>query len=706
MKLKRIIPIAVILITSLLLGAFLINEKDEPREKLILNSSYEILSSLHYSPQDLNDEFSQRVFDLYIQSLDYSKMYFTKDQIDILSTYKNSIDDQIRSGSLDFFNLSIELIDSQTKKIQEYYTKVLEQPIDYTVNETININSDKRDYCTSQSELEDYWRKYLKYQILAEMILLENEQTLKAKDCDTCTVKTEAELEKIARENILKRTETRFKRITKVSRDDRFSSLINAIAGSFDPHTNYFPPTQEEDFNISMSGKLEGIGATLSEKDGYIKVVEIVPGSPSWKQGDLKAEDVILKVAQGNNEPTDLLDMRLDEAVRLIRGPKGSKVVLTVKKIDGSIVTIPIIRDVIVLEEKYAKSTIITTNDKKAYRIGYIYLPQFYTDMNDNNGRRCSDDIRKEVTKLKEASVDGIIIDLRNNGGGSLNDVAEIGGLFIKSGPIVQVKSLNTPARAYNDSDDKILYDGPLAIMVNSFSASASEILAAAMQDYKRAIVIGTESTYGKGTVQRIVDINRLISKEARSDMDLGVFKVTIQKFYRINGGTTQFQGVKPDVILPDIYDKIDIGEKELDYPLQWSEIKPVPYTVWNYAPNTKDLAKKSASRIQKDTSFALIKEAATWLADGKEQESVSLELNAFREKDKEDIALSKKYKNAGKGSAPFEIISLGTTEKGNAVLDSVENKRTQDWNKAIKEDITLYESYQILSDYINGIKK
>ena len=379
---------------------------------------------------------------------------------------------------------------------------------------------------------------------------------------------------------------------------------------------------------------------------------------------------------------------------------------LTVKKIDGTIVKIPIIRDVIVLEDKYAKSTIITTNDKKAYRIGYIYLPQFYTDMNDSHGRRCSDDIRKEVTKLKQASVDGIIIDLRNNGGGSLNDVVEIGGLFVKSGPIVQVKSLNTPAQQYNDNDNNILYDGPLAIMVNSFSASASEILAAAMQDYKRAIIIGSESTYGKGTVQRIVDIDRMVSREYRSDMPLGAIKITIQKFYRINGGTTQFQGVKPDVILPDIYDKIKIGEKELDYPLQWSEIKPVPYTVWNYAPNSKELSKKSASRILKDTSFVLIKEAATWLADTKEQESVSLELNEFRMKDKEDSALSKKFKNAGKGAAPFEIISLGAVDKGNAVLDSVENKRTEDWDKSIKEDITLYESYRIISDYINGIKK
>ena len=327
---KRILPISVIIITSLLLGAFLINKKNEPREKLILNSSYEILNSLHYSPQDLNDNFSQRVFDLYLQSLDYSKMYFTKDQIDILSTYKNSIDDQIRSGSLDFFNLSVELIESQTKKIQNDYAKALENPIDYTMSETININSEKRDYCTSQTELEDYWRKYLKYQVLSEMILLENEQNKKAKESDTVAVKSEAELEKIARETILKRTETRFKRIDKVSRDDRFSSFINAIAGSFDPHTNYFPPTQQEDFNISMSGKLEGIGATLSEKDGYIKVVEIVPGSPSWKQGELKAEDIILKVAQSNNEPVDLLDMRLDEAVRLIRGPKGSKVVLKI----------------------------------------------------------------------------------------------------------------------------------------------------------------------------------------------------------------------------------------------------------------------------------------------------------------------------------------------------------------------------------------
>ena len=706
MKLKRIIPNSVLLITCLLLGSFFVHENNEPKEKLIMVSTYEILKSFHYSPQNLDDTYSSRVFDLYLKSLDYNKVYFTKDQIDILSSYKTKIDDEIKTNSLEFFDLSLELINGQLKKIQDLYPKLLQNPIDFSVKEDININSEKRDFCNSQAELEEYWRKYIKYQVLTEIISLENEEKKKTENKENFTSKTPVQLEDTARQIIKKRYDTRFKRIAKISRNDRFSSYVNAIAGAFDPHTNYFPPTEKEDFDISMSGKLEGIGATLSEKDGYIKVVEIVPGSPSWKQGELKAEDIILKVAQGDNEPVDIIDMRLDEAVRLIRGPKGTKVVLTVKKIDGSIVTIPIIRDVIVLEEKYAKSTIITTNDKKAYKIGYIYLPQFYTDMNDIHGRKCSKDIEKEVTKLKNANVDGILIDLRNNGGGSLNDVVEIGGLFIDKGPIVQVKSMESPARQYNDNDGKTLYDGPLAIMVNTFSASASEILAAAMQDYKRAIIIGTESTYGKGTVHRIVDIDRLVSHEYQSQKPLGAIKVTIQKFYRINGGTTQFQGVKPDIILPDLYDKIDIGEKELDYPLPWSEIKSVPYTTWKSAPNIKDLAKKSANRTQKDTAFTLIKTASKWLADTKDQESIPLEISTFRNKDEKDLELSKKYKNAGKSTVPFEIINWKPVSKDNATLDSVENKRIEDWNKSIKEDVILYESYQILSDHIKNLQK
>lgn len=706
MKPRRILFISALIITSILLGAFLIYENNEPKEKLIVKSTYEILKSFHYDPQDLDDNYSERVFSLYLKTLDYSKMYFTKDQIDILSSYKTKIDDEIANNSLDFFNLSLELIDKQIQVIKDLYPELLKQPFDYTKEEFININTDKRDYCANQTELNEYWRKYIKYQVIAEITDKENEQNKKAESSDTVTIKTFEQLEKEARETILKRYDTRYKRIAKITRNDRFSSYVNAIAGAFDPHTNYFPPTEKEDFDISMSGKLEGIGATLSEKDGYIKVVEIVPGSPSWKQGDLKAEDIILKVAQGDNEPVDLIDMRLDEAVRLIRGHKGTKVVLTVKKIDGSIMQIPIIRDVIVLEEKYAKSTVLTTQDKKAYKIGYIYLPQFYTDMNDPHGRKCSKDIEKEVMKLKEAMVDGIIIDLRNNGGGSLNDVVDIGGLFIDKGPIVQVKSMNEPAKAYNDTDGKTLYDGPLAIMVNTFSASASEILAAAMQDYKRAIIVGTESTYGKGTVQRIVDIDRLVSSHFQTQKPLGAIKITIQKFYRINGGTTQFQGVKPDIILPDLYDKIDIGEKELDYPLPWSEIKASPYYVWKQVPNYKDLAKKSANRTQKDSAFNLIKEAAQWLADTKDQESVPLEITAFRNKEKQDQELSKKYKDAGKHTVPFEIINLKSQANENATLDSVENKRIEDWNKSIKEDITLYETYQIISDQIKAQSK
>ncbi|MBR4115943.1 MAG: hypothetical protein IKK40_08015, partial [Bacteroidales bacterium] len=291
MNLKKIIPVSVVLISAIFLGAFFVYENNEPKEKLIIATSYEILKSFHYSPQNLDDTYSERVFNLYMKSLDYNKMFFTKDQIDILSSYKTKIDDEIKSSSLDFFNLSIELLDKQIDKIQNLYPSVLEKPFDYNVKESINLNTDKREYCANQSELTEYWTKYLKYQVLTEIVSIENEQKKLREESDTATLKTESEIEKEAREKIIKRYETRFKRMKKISRNDRFSSYVNAMAGAFDPHTNYFPPTEKEDFDISMSGKLEGIGATLSEKDGYIKVVEIVPGSPSWKQGELKAED-------------------------------------------------------------------------------------------------------------------------------------------------------------------------------------------------------------------------------------------------------------------------------------------------------------------------------------------------------------------------------------------------------------------------------
>jgi carboxyl-terminal processing protease len=706
MNFKKISIILAICGLSIVLVALSIND-DNRKEKVVVATIYEILKSYHYNPQNLDDTLSSHIYNLYISSLDYNKMYFTQEDMNMLDTYKFSIDDEIKQGNLTFFELSLELIQKQTQKVKELYPRLLSQPFDYKQVESIEIDDKKRSFAKNQSELEDYWRRFLKMQVLDEIIIIENEQKSKLEKSDTVKIKSFDVIEKESREKVLKRYNTRFKRIDQTTRDDRFNAFVNALTAAFDPHTNYFPPKDKQDFDISISGKLEGIGATLSEKDGYIKVVEMVPGSPSWNQGDLKAEDIILKVAQGDNEPVDIVDMRLDEAVQLIRGPKGTKVVLTVKKIDGKIMQIPIIRDVIMLEEKYAKSAIISDKSDKSPKIGYIYLPQFYTDMNDVNGRNCADDIKKELQKLKQENVSGIIIDLRDNGGGSLKDVVEIGGFFIDKGPIVQVNSTGNIRRVYNDYDESIIYDGPLVIIVNSFSASASEILAAAMQDYKRAIIVGTKSTYGKGTVQTFVDVDRVIDSQYKDLLPLGAVKVSIQKFYRINGGSTQIKGVVPDIILPDMYQSIELGEKELDYPLQWDVTQAEKYTVWNKQGDPKKLAKKSEMRVKSDSAFALITQSSVWLADKKDATNISLQIDDFRNKYNQDTELSEKYKNAGKHLTDLQVNSLAnqnTTQ--NTKIDSVLTKKSNDWHNDLKNDVELYESYKIISDLILDYKK
>ncbi|OQA96531.1 MAG: Tail-specific protease precursor [Bacteroidetes bacterium ADurb.Bin217] len=706
MRLKKIaivsiISIAVVLITALSL------EDSTRKEKVVMSTIYEILKSFHYEPQNLDDSFSEKMYALYLKSLDYNKMYFTQEEILVLDTYKRQLDNEIQQGSLTFFELSIELIEKQISKIADLYPVLLSKPFDYSVADSIEIDEKKRDYAKNQGELELYWSKFLKVQVMDEIIQLENEQKKAAEKSDTVTIKSFEEIEKIAREKILKRYNTRFKRLKQTTRSDRFSAYVNALTGVFDPHTNYFPPKDKQDFDISISGKLEGIGATLSERDGYIKVVEIVPGSPSWKQGELKPEDVILKVAQGDSEPVDIVDMRLDEAVQLIRGPKGTKVVLTVKKIDGKVVKIPIIRDVIMLEEKYAKSALLTVKQPKSPKIGYIYLPQFYTDMNDANGRRCSDDIKKEIRLLQQENVNGIILDLRDNGGGSLNDVVEIGGYFIEKGPIVQVNSTGNSRRVLSDYNASIEYDGPLVIIVNTFSASASEILAAAMQDYKRAVIVGTQSTYGKGTVQRFVDVDRLIESQYKDLQPLGAVKVTIQKFYRINGGSTQLKGVTPDIILPDVYQAIEIGEKELDYALRWDVTQAEKYSTWKYQVDVKKLAKKSSARIANDSAFITISNSAQWLADKRNATSISLQLSDYRARQKQDVELSELYKDAGKHTTALEIVPFTNSIVTNDVaIDSVMAKRTNDWHKELIQDVELYETYRIISDMIAEYKK
>lgn len=682
---------------------------DDGKDKVLLAYMTEILKTFHYDPIPCNDAFSEKVFDEYLKSLDYSKMFLTQENVDVLSSYKLQLDDQIRNSQLDFFHLSVEIIDAQTALVEQWYPVILEKPFDYTAQESFTIDEKKRGYAANNQELEQQWWKYIKMQVLDEIISTEKENKKARENSDTVALKSFDDIEREAREKILKRYQTRFKRINQITEIDRFNSFVNAITGSFDPHTTYFPPKDKQNFDIAISGKLEGIGATLSEKDGYIKVVEVVPGSPAWKTGELKAEDIILKVAQADEEPVDVVDMRLDDAIQLIRGKKGTKVVLTVKKIDGNILVIPIIRDVIMLEEKYAKSTVINSSDNPKTSVGYIYLPQFYTDMNDTKGRKCADDIKAEIQKLKAQNVAGIIIDLRDNGGGSLQDVVDIGGFFIEKGPIVQVSTAGGNRRALFDKDPSILYSGPLLVIVNTFSASASEILAAAMQDYKRAVIVGTQSTYGKGTVQRVIDIDQLIeNSQHRAYMPFGAVKITIQKFYRINGSSTQLKGVIPDIVLPDLYQKIEIGERELDNAMPWTVVQPEKYTEWKPQYDMKKLAKKSEQRVKNDSVFMVINQASEWLANRRNTTTVSLQIDDFRARQAQDAELSEKFKNAGQHPTPLQITYFDpTTDAGTDVaVDSVKQKRRDDWYADIKKDVELYETYRIMLDMIQQLPK
>ncbi|MCL2329028.1 MAG: carboxy terminal-processing peptidase [Bacteroidetes bacterium] len=680
---------------------------NDGKDKVLLAYMTQILKTFHYDPIPFDDVFSERVFDGYLKSLDYSKMFLTQENVDVLSSYKFQLDDQILNSQLDFFHLSVEIINAQTALVEKWYPVILEKPFDYTVQESFIIDEKIRGYAANNQELEKQWWKYIKMQVLDEIIIAEKENKTAHEKSDTVALKPFDEIEREAREKILKRYNTRFKRINQMTETDRFNSFVNAITGSFDPHTTYFPPKDKQNFDIQISGKLEGIGATLSEKDGYIKVVEVMPGSPAWKTGELKAEDIILKVAQANEEPVDVVDMRLDDAIQLIRGKKGTKVVLTVKKIDGNILVIPIIRDVIILEEKYAKSTVINSSDKPETAVGYIYLPQFYTDMNDMNGRRCADDIKAEVQKLKAQNVAGIIIDLRDNGGGSLQDVVDIGGFFIEKGPIVQVSTAGGNRRALFDKDPSILYSGPLLVIVNTFSASASEILAAAMQDYRRAVIVGTQSTYGKGTVQRVIDIDQLIeNSQHRAYMPFGAVKITIQKFYRINGSSTQLKGVIPDIVLPDLYQNIKIGERELDNAMPWTVIQPEKYTEWKPQHDVKKLAKKSEQRVKNDSVFMVINQASEWLANRRNTTTVSLQIDDFRARQAQDAELSEKFKNAGKHETPLRVTYFDKTTDADVAVDSVKQKRRDDWYAEIKKDVELYETYRIMLDMIQQLPK
>lgn len=699
-------PIFFSLLAILLFAAFFwtpsVNQ--EEKEALLINTIKTGLSRMHYEPQTIDDNFSEKLFDLYVKRMDGGRRFFTQSDMKVLNAFKDNLDDQAQAGTYDFLNTILELHAAAITKTQGFYKDILGQPFDFEKNEQFQTDGDKREYASSDEELKELWRKNMKYETLTRLNDKLEEQ--EKGENEELKEKTYAQLEEDARKATLKVYDDWFERMTKLKRSDRLSDYLNSFTNVYDPHTSYYEPIEKENFDISMSGKLEGIGARLQTSDDYTKVTDVIVGGPAWKGKELEEKDLIMAVRQeGDEESNDITGMQINDVVKQIRGKKGTTVILTVKKVDGSVKEISIERDVVVLEEGFAKSLIL--NSDNSDKVGYIKLPRFYADFDDANGRFCSKDVATEIEKLKEENVNGIILDLRNNGGGSLRDVVKMTGYFIENGPIVQVKSRKGSPEVLSDRDPSVLYDGPLIVMVNEFSASASEILAAALQDYERAVIVGSTSTFGKGTVQRFFDLDRAVPG-ATNVKPLGSIKLTTQKFYRVNGGSTQLKGVEPDIVLPDNYKYIETGEKENEFPLEWTEIPEVRYSqeVADLG-SLKSIVKKSEARVKDNEIFQKIEANALRLKTQREKSEYPLSLKGFDKLSDEMEAQSKAYKDMFTEIEAMKVENL-TVDMTSINSDESKQERNKDWLEGVKKDVYLYETLNIMHDMISpkGVAK
>ncbi|PZD77763.1 carboxy terminal-processing peptidase [Mesonia sp. K7] len=677
-------------------------DPDSDKDEVLIELISFVLSRGHYSPKDINDNFSENVFERYVNALDPRKRYFIQEDIDKLKAYEHLIDDEIENHKIEFFKLSHQLITQRMEESKAYYQEILEQPFDFSKNETINADYEKDQFASSKRELRERWRKQLKFSTLVTYYELKEDENLKKEDDNTYQIQSDTELEKEARETSKKSLDEFYNLVKDLDRKDWFGIYVNAIVEEFDPHTFYFAPQDKERFDQQMSGKIEGIGARLQKKMDNITIVDVISGGPAWRGEELEVGDEIMKVRQDKEkEAVSITGMPLDDAVSLIKGPKGTIVHLTVKKVSGEIEEISITRDIVELEETFAKSSMVKKNNRN---YGLINLPKFYFDMEDASGRNAATDIRNEIIELKKQDMEGLVIDLRNNGGGSLSAVVEIAGLFIEEGPVVQVKSGNGNREILEDEDDEILWDGPLVILVNELSASASEILAAAMQDYKRAIVLGSKQTYGKGTVQGIIDLNRWVRNSDFGDM--GALKLTRQKFYRVNGGSTQLEGVKSDVVVPDRYSYIDLGERDTDNPLPWDQIQPATYKVWDGYIDYKDAIESSKIRMSNNEQLRLIDEHARWIKTQRDETEFSLNYEAYKNDIEQDEEVAKHFDAISDYTTNLTFTSLPYELEKIAADTTLAEKRKR-WHENLSKDVYVEEAIHVLEDLkLNNIKQ
>lgn len=714
---KKFLPVLLVLTVACFFFAFSRNSSnaDNPKsryEKILRNIGL-ILEEGHYSPKKIDDAFSKNVLKGFIKELDDDKTIFLQADIDSFQRFSNKIDDEIHGGKLESFYFIAESYSRRLNEASQFYTDILGKPLDFTKDESVIMDGDKAVYAKNNTERKDLWRKRVKYLVLTRYndMLEDREKNKNRKitaDTDSATAdaikkfvyKADSTLEREARDQVRKQLDRYFTTLKNHNTtDELFSSFVNSITVEMDPHTNYMAPVDSRSFNEMMSGKFYGIGAQLKEEESKIKVASLVTGGPAWKSGDLGVNDEIMKIGQGTGEPVDVTGFAVTDAVKLIRGAQaGTEVRLTVRKPDGNVKVVVLKRDEIKLDDTFAKSAVINGEHK----IGYIYLPEFYMDFNDPNGPRCSDDVAKEIEKLKAENVEGIVMDLRGNGGGSLPEVVKMVGLFIEDGPVVQVKAREQEQpMQLKDKDKGVLYSGPLTVMVDEYSASASEIFAAAIQDYKRGIVIGSTSTYGKGTVQRTIPLtpSESFGFGNKPQEDLGTIKLTIQKFYRVNGGATQLKGVAPDVVIPDRYEYSKTREKDNTNSLTWDEINKAEYMPWTSTYSTDAVVNTANEQVQSSTIFSALRSKVQWI-NQQQDKPVSLNLAKYQAEQKEMKVIYKSLDSLYK--LPVELkVKPSETDAAKLAGDKEKADKNKQFLNRIKNDIYVDETVKVMNNMI-----
>ncbi len=597
-------------------------------ERLLSQAISRLLEQEHLRRKPIDDAVSRDAFARYVKNLDPARSFLLQDDVDQLQLHADRIDDEIKAGDLALARLGAELQRKRLAFVQKTVSDLLAKPLNLQDDEALETDGEKRPWCRNEAELKERWRQILELQLLQRMARERDIDKAKAEAAASRgepapAPRAEDAIEQEARAKLARDFEARFKRMDQPDPTDATELLFNAVTQAYDPHTIFLPPARKENFDISMSGSLEGIGATLQEDESFIKVIAIVPGSPSWKQGQLEAGDHIIAVAQDKEEPVDVVGMRLRDVVRMIRGPKGTRVTLTVKKSDERVLNIPIVRDVVSIDETYAKGALLQHPGVPG-KIGYVDLPSFYGGSKPDGSpdRHCTDDVRALLEAFQKQGADAVIIDLRGNSGGLLSDSQRMSGLFFDQGPVVQTLTADGRKEVLTDKDPRVDFKGRVVVLTDAFSASASEILAGALQDYKRAVIVGTPQTHGKGTVQQLLNLDRMVepTSENQAVLPLGVLKLTRQQFFRVSGSSTQNRGVVPDIILPDPWAHIDALESDLDNAIPWSSTEPADFKPWTPTWDLDKLKAASQQRVAQSDAFQLVNRRSNLLKTRKDR--------------------------------------------------------------------------------------